>query len=88
MASALHLVTVVSRSYLVQALLQGSTSPRNAPNAKRISGGAFGDRATDSGHSVKTLGAYFGLGFLVCEAPRVQLGPDHGFPAAHLRFDA
>lgn len=31
------------------ALLQGSTSARNAPNSKRNSSGAFGDRATESG---------------------------------------
>ena len=56
---------------LIGAVLHGSPAARNAPNRRRISGGAFEFGAAKFGHPVEYANANFGFRFLVFEATRL-----------------
>ena len=67
----------------VPAVLHGSGAARNAPYPRRFSSGAFEIGTAKFGHPIEYVDANLGFGFLMFERACLELGPDHGLPAAH-----
>ena len=57
------------------------------PYPRWISAGAFELRAAKFSHPVKNADANLNLCLLTFEAARLELVPDDGLPAAHLRLN-